>query len=440
MKQSFLRKFSAGVLVALLTVGMTACQNNSSVSSSDSGSVSSQSEAETASSASNDIEDMGEQGAELTLWGSADDQNMLKEMAESFCSQHADKNYKVSVKVQEEDEAQAAVLRDVSAAADVFCVPHDQLGALVQAGACYENTIFADQVKEENSPSAVQACSYEGKLYGFPRSVQSIFLYYNKSVLSEDDVKTMEGMLQKAKAAGKECGWDMGNNYDTYPFYAANGVKLFGDDGTDPNGSTFDSPEAVEVAKYIAKLKEMGLRNITDQNVEGRLKDGTIVAHATGSWKAQAFKDALGDNYAVAKLPTINIGGEDKQIVSFAGYTLYLVNSHTQYPEAAMQLAAYLTSKDMQLKAFKDRGVVPTNTELSTDPAVTSDETVAAQLMQAKTSIPMPSIPQMSNFWSDTSMAYTRDIFEGKIKEADIQTKLKEWNQLLGSQVAQTSE
>lgn len=432
MREKVWKRVSASFLAAALAVGMTAC-NGSNNASSTAPAASAQASTPAASAAASS--EIGETGAKITLWGSADDQKMLKEMAAAFVKAHADKNYTVTVNVQDEDKAQAAILKDVDAAADVFDVPHDQLGALVEAGACYPNTVFADTVKANDDANAVQASTYKDTLYGYPRSVQSIFLYYNKSVLSADDVKTMEGMLKKAKAAGKQCGWDMGNNYNTAPLYFANGVKLFGDKGTDVSASTFNSPEALAVAKYISTLKAQGMKNINDGDVEKLLKDGSVVAQATGSWKSQAFKKALGNNYAVAKLPTINIGGSDKQIVSFAGYTLYLVNAHSKYPQAAMQLADYLTNQDNQIKAFKDRGVVPANTKAGQDSSVTSDETVAAQLAQIKTSIPMPSLPQMTNFWSDSSMAYTKDIFDGKIKEADMQTKLNAWNDLLKSSV-----
>ncbi len=419
-------------LVCALTASMaamgTGCKNTTATSSK--GTLSQQSSASSATSSA-----LGEQGAKITLWGSADDQKMLKELAGDFVKKYADKKYTVTVNVQDEDKAQAAILKDVDAAADVFDVPHDQLGALVEAGACYPNTVFAKDVQANDDANAVQASTYKGTLYGYPRSVQSIFLFYNKSVLSADDVKTMDGMLKKAKGAGKSCGWDMTNLYDTAPFYLANGVKLFGDKGTDVNGSTFNSPEAVAVAKYISGLKANGLKNVNDGDAEKLLKDGSLVAQATGSWKSDAFKKALGSNYAVAKLPTINVGGAEKQIVSFAGYTLYLVNAHSKFPQAAMQLAEYLTEKDNQLKAFKDRKVVPANKEAASDSSVTGDETVAAQLEQTKTSIPMPSITQMTNFWSDSSMAYTKDIFEGKIKQADIQTKLNAWNDSLKATV-----
>jgi arabinogalactan oligomer/maltooligosaccharide transport system substrate-binding protein len=433
MKTKQFKRASAWILATAMAVSMTACGGGGSSSEQASEAQSSEAAQSTASTA--DTSDIGEDGAQLTLWGSADDQALLKEQAAAFEKEHADKSYKVTVNVQDEDKAQQAILKDVDAAADVFCVPHDQLGALVEAGACYPNTVFADTVKGSDDANAVQASTYKGTLYGYPRSVQSIFLFYNKSILSADDVKTMESMLQKAKAAGKTCGWDMTNNYDTAPLYFANGVKLFGDDGTDENGSTFNSAEALAVAKYIGGLKAQGVKNINDGDAEKLLKDGTLASQATGSWKAEAFKAALGDNYGVAKLPTINIDGADKQIISFAGYTLYLVNSHSKYPEASMQLADFLTNTDNQLKAFKVRGVVPANSKAAADSTVTSDETVAAQLEQAKTSIPMPSLPQMTNFWSDSSMAYTRDIFEGKIKEADMQSKLNAWNDLLKSTV-----
>ena len=431
MSEKVWKRVSSGLLATALAVGMTACSGGNSSSSA----AAANSAASQAASSGTASSELGESGAKITLWGSADDQTMLKTMAKAFEQAHTDKKYQVTVNVQDEDKAQAAILKDVDAAADVFCVPHDQLGALVEAGACYPNTVFADEVKASDDANAVQASTYKNVLYGYPRSVQSILLFYNKSVLGPDDVKTMDGMLKKAKAAGKQWGWDMTNNYDTAPLYLANGVKLFGDKGTDVNGSTFNSPEAVAVAKYIAGLKSKGLKNVNDGDVVKLLKDGSVVAQATGSWKADAFKAALGGNYAVAKLPTINIDGTEKQIVSFAGYTLYLVNAHSKCPQAAMQLADYMTNKDNQLKAFKDRGVVPANKDAAGDSSVTSDATVAAQLEQAKTSIPMPSITQMTNFWSDSSMAYTRDIFEGKIKEADIQTKLNAWNDTLKSNV-----
>lgn len=381
-------------------------------------------------------DDMGESGASIVLWGSGQDQAMLKEMAAAFVKEHAAKNYKVDVRVQDEDKAKDAVLKDVDAAADVFCVPHDQLGSLVEAGACYPNTVYKDQVTADNSESCVKAATYKDTLYGYPRSVQSVFLYYNKSIFSEDDVKSLETMMTKAKAKNTGIGFDMGNNYNSAIFWFTNGCKLFGENGTTVDGSTFNSPEGLQVAKYISTLKEKGLKDMTDGNASTTLKDGSIAAQVTGSWKAKDYEAILGSNYGVSKLPTINIGGTDKQMVSFAGYTLYLVKSSTKFPQASMQLAQYLTSEKNQIKAFKDRQVVPSNKKAAADPSVTGDKTVAAQLAQAQFTIAMPSITQMSNFWSANSMIVSKDIFNGKTKEADFQAALTKWNDSLKSKIS----
>jgi arabinogalactan oligomer/maltooligosaccharide transport system substrate-binding protein len=430
MKKTVKSIMASALCLALIGSSFAGCSGGGSSS------TASTAAANSAAQSTASPDDMGESGASIVLWGSSQDQAMLKEMTAAFVKEHAAKNYKVEVRVQDEDKAKDAVLKDVDAAGDVFCVPHDQLGALAEAGACYPNTVYKDQIVADDSESCVKAATYKDTLYGYPRSVQSVFLYYNKSVFSEDDVKSLETMMAKAKAQNKGIGFDMGNNYNTAIFWFTNGCKLFGQNGTTVDGSTFNSPEGLQVAKYISTLKDKGVKDMTDGNASTTLKDGTISAQVTGSWKAKDYEAILGANYGVSKLPTINIGGSDKQMVSFAGYTLYLVKSSTKYPQASMQLAQYLTSEQNQVKAFKVRQVVPANKKAAADPSVTSDKTVAAQLAQAQFTIPMPSITQMANYWSASSMIVTKDIFNGKTKEADFQSALDKWSNVLKAQIA----
>lgn len=369
--------------------------------------------------------------ASLVLWGSEDDQTMLKEMAATFVGQHP--TYKVEVRVTGADKAKDAAMQDLDAAADVFQIAHDQLGALAKVGAVYPNTAYADKIGTDDAPAALTAATYDGTIYGYPCAIETYFLYYNKSVFTEDDVKSFDKMLEVASAAGKTVGFDMGNNYFTVAFWFANGCRLFGESGTDIAGSTFNTADGVAVAQYISGLKAKGLQNISDGDATTALTNGTLAAQVTGSWKAVDYKTVLGDNYGVAKLPTVNVGGSDKQMISFSGVKLYVVKSNTKYPEAAMQLADFITTQENQLKAFKDRGNLPINIKAAVDPAVTADPTVAAQLAQSAFSIPMPSVPQMSNFWSESSMAVTKEIYDGTQK--DFQAALDAWQQLLASDV-----
>ena len=423
------KKISAVILSIAMVSGLTACAGAKTTDATTKSADTATSSA-AAATAAEATSAAAETAASLVLWGSEDDQVMLKEMAASFVAEHP--TYAVEVRVTGADKAKDAAMADLDVAADVFQIPHDQLGALAEAGAVYPNTLYADEITANDSPAALTAATYGGTVYGYPNAIETYFLYYDKSVFTEADVASLDTMLTVATKAGKTVGFDMGNNYFTAAFWFANGCKLFGADGTDLSGSTFSSPEGLAVAQYIATLKSAGIQNIADGDATTAFSSG-LAAQVTGSWKAGDYKTALGDNYGVAKLPTINIGGTDKQMISFSGVKLYVVKSNTDYPEAAMQLAQYLSSEASQLKAFTDRQNLPVNMAAAADPSVTVDPTVAAQVAQSAFSIPMPSIPQMTNFWSDSSMAVTKEIFLGT--KTDFQATLDAWKTLLETDV-----
>lgn len=86
------------------------------------------------------------------------------------------------------------------------------------------------------------------------------------------------------------------------------------------------------------------------------MAEGKLAALCSGTWDADTVKEALGDNYAATKLPTINIGGEDKQLSNFADFKLVGVNSQVD-PEVAMaahQLAEWLTNEENQKNASEE--------------------------------------------------------------------------------------
>lgn len=367
----------------------------------------------------------------LVLWGDQDSQAMLKEMADDFTAQNP--GVTVEVRVQGEDTAKDNALNDLDAAADVFGIAHDQLGALVEAGGALPSTFYADVINANNSEASITAATYNDTLYGYPTSAETYFLYYDKSILSESDIGNLDKMLEAAQKNGRSIGWDMGNNYFNSAFYFANGVRLFGESGADLYGSTYDSAEALEVAEYIAGLQAKGMLQMNDGDATNAFTNGTIAAYVTGSWKATEIEAALGENFGVAKLPTISLPSGDKQMVSFSGIKLYVVNSHSKSPRAAMALAEFLSNEANQLKRFEMRNLLPTNLKVAENSAIQENAALAAQMEQTLYSVPMPSLPAMSNFWSSNAMAFTKEIFDGVTAIADLPAKLKSFNEGLSS-------
>ena len=362
--------------------------------------------------------------ASLVVWGSQDDQQMLNEMVDAFKAEYPEVAWDITVRVNGEDQAKTEVLKDTEAAADVFAIAHDQLGELVQSGAVYKNTKYADEVKARSVDAAVNAATYGGELYGYPSASETYFLFYDKSIFNEDQVKSLDAMLTADLADGvTPFAMDIANAYYSGPFFLSNGCELFGPDGSDAKTVTFNNEQGLEVAKLLGSLKSKGVVAFDDTVASAQFEAGTLGAYVAGPWKTETYKEVLGENFGCAELPTLNFNGEEKHMASFAGFKIYCVKSNTKYPLEAMALANWLTNEDNQLKRFKDRAAVPVAKALAESPEVTAEESTKALLAQLNYAYAMPSIPQMGKFW-DATKAFVQEAFDGTITEADYQAKL----------------
>ncbi len=362
--------------------------------------------------------------ASLTVWGSSDDQDMLKEMADDFGKAFKDLTVDIAVKVTGEDVAKDEALKDIDAAADVFAVSHDQVGALVEAGAIYEITgEYKENVISSCTENSVKAATYNDALYGFPSSAETYVLYYDKSKLTEQDVTSLDAMLKKGTDKYSAFGMNLEEGYYGTSFFFTAGCTLFGENGEDPDKCDFNNENGQKAAKLISTLKERGVINCDENEALSQIKAGKLASFVTGPWKAQAMKEALGANFGVAKLPTVNIGGEQRQMESFAGYKIYVVNAKTKNPAEAMKLAAHLTNESSQLKRFAKRDAIPVNELAAEDEAITKNETIVATLEQLENARAMPATTQISVYWT-AFKSFAIECFEGKIDDNNLKAKL----------------
>ena len=224
MKKLISRRNFLAAMGTMAAAGvLTACGGSSS------GTASSAAASSTAASAAESWGDV-----KLTMWGAEEDQTMLREMADAFIEQNADKgNVTIEIGVQSESSAKDTVLADPESAADVFAFADDQLNELVNAGALQEVLLNPDDVKSRNLPGSVSAATMNDKLYAYPMTADNgYFLYYDASVLSAEDVQSMDTMLEKAAAAGKKFMMSVNDAWYIYSFYAGAGlVATLADDG-----------------------------------------------------------------------------------------------------------------------------------------------------------------------------------------------------------------
>lgn len=380
----------------------------------------------------------------LTVMGPSEDQDdaqgaWLKTECEAFNEEHPEWNITFDYVTCSESDAKDTVLQDPASAADVYMFANDQIADLVDAGALTKlGGDAAEYVKSSNPEAMAATVTYNGDIYGVPYTPNTWFMYYDKRVFSEDDVKSLDTMLEKGKVS-----FPFDNGWYLASFYAANGCTIFGD-GTDASkGYDFGGDNAVAVTKYIVDL--FNNKNFVMDNNEGSLglaglKDGSVNAYFNGNWNYDAVVKNLGEeNVGVAALPTINVDGKDCQLKAFLGSKAVGVNPNCKNQEVAVKLAAYLGSEDAQLKHFELRKQAPVNTNLVSNEEVAKDAVASAMANVATNcSIAQPIIP-MQAYW-DAATPFG-DAFvhgaEGQITADNAKEKTEALNEQLNSSLTE---
>ncbi len=401
-----LRKLLSLALVGAMTLGLAACGS------------------------SDDNAGSGEkENVSLVMWGAEEDQTMLREMADAFIDAHKDEaNITIEIGVQSESNCKDNVLKDVEAAADVYSFPNDQINELVAAGAlmAIPEEMNLQDVKDRNMAASVDAATVDGKLYAYPRTADNgYFLFYDKSVLSEEDVKSWTTMLEAAAAAGKKVTMEMNSGWYTYGFFKGAGLDVsLADNGKDTIcdwNSTSNSIKGIDVAQAMFDIcKHAGFIATEDAEFVTGIKDGSIVAGINGTWNATAAQEAWGDNYAATKLPTFTAAGEEVQMYSVTGCKLVGVNPNCDYPKWAMMLADYITNEESQVKSFELRGNGPSNINAAASEAVQKNVAIAAFSLQ-QTWAEVQRVG--ANFWTPTE-TFGQILQDGNPDGTDLQTLL----------------
>ena len=366
---------------------------------------------------------------DVTLWITTDSKKFYTKVLEDFEKDNPDIHVKV---VETEDaKAQENVKKDPSSAADVFALPHDQLGQLVDSGVIQEiPEKYVDEIKADQSETALAGATYKDKVYAFPYGIESQVLYYNKKMLNEDQVSSYENITKDATFGANLKAVDA---YKIGPLFMSVGDKLFGDTGEDVKGTDWNNPAGVSVLQWIADQKDnSGFVNVGDDYIS-QFETEKIAAFESGAWDKEKAIEAVGeDNLGIAVYPKMTIGGNEVQQKAFLGVKLYAVNQapadgDSKKIAADYKLASYLSSEAVQEAQFKDetRNIIPSNTTIQEADYVTNDELANAVVTMSGSdySVVMPKIPEMTNFWT-ASAAVLSDTYNGKIKPDQYQAKL----------------
>ncbi|VEF14600.1 maltose/maltodextrin ABC transporter substrate-binding protein MalE [Stutzerimonas stutzeri] len=291
---------------------------------------------------------------------------------------------------------------------DIFIWAHDRIGEWAKSGLLTPVTPSAE-TKSGIADFSWQAVTYDNKLWGYPISVETIGLIYNKALVdtppkSFDDVLALNEKL--APQGKRAILWDYNNTYFTWPLLSAKGGYVFEqtDGGYDVKSTGVNNAGAKAGAKVLRELIDKGVMpKGADYSVaEAAFNKGDSAMMISGPW-AWSNIEKSGIDFGVAPIPAID--GEAGK--PFVGVAAALLNAASPNKDLAVEfLENYLleveglktVNADVPLGAVANTAYME---ELSSNPHI------KATFENAQMGQPMPNVPEMGAFWSSMAAALT---------------------------------
>lgn len=364
----------------------------------------------------------------LTVWGEEDTLDMLSGMIESFKEYYSDAEFDIALVAQADAETKGVLLGDVHNGADVFSFPDDQLTALAAAGALVP-VPNADEIRKANLEEAVEAATLDNTLYAYPMTADNgYFLYYDKKYFTEEDVKSLDRILEVAAAAGKKFSMEFSSGWYSYAFFGNTGLEFgINDDGI-TNYCNWNATEGkikgTDIAQALLDItSNPAFLNQPDGDFPESIKSGKVIAGISGVWNAVAVREAWGDDYGAVKLPTYTCAGQQVQMSSFTGYKMMGVNAYSKQQEWALKLADWLTNEENQTIRFEERNQGPSNINAAASDEVSKVPAIKAVIEQSQ----YGSLQRVGNDYWDALMDFAEIIMNGnpdKLKLQEIMDNL----------------
>ena len=363
--------------------------------------------------------------------------------------------FDATVEPVSEADAATNMINDVSAGGDLFFFAQDQLSRMIQAGAVTKlGQGAADFVKTNNVASSLVAAQSGSDFYAYPLTADNgFFMYYDKSVIPEEDVDSLEAIIADCVAADKNISYELENAWYLAGFFFATGCHS--DWVTDNDGNFTGIDDDFNSDKGLIALKGVYKVVPSPKYVNSSTPDfasGSAVV-VTGTWNYGQIKSQLGDNFGVADLPSFEVDGQSYHIGSYSGCKLLGVKPQEDAKRGAAlnQLAQYLTGKDCSLQRAAHPvenktpdgspengglGWGPSNTEARNDPAGTNPALVALE-EQNQYAVSQPNI---HGSWWDIAKVIATNIKGGSGSDEELQAALDQYTASLSEVFEMTDE
>ena len=358
----------------------------------------------------------------LTVWESTSGADtFIKEAGRAFNKLYPNINIEF-VNVELGDAAgQIALDGPAGVGPDLFAAPNHTSNVLVPSGLVLPSP-QQDYLKEKLTDGSVTAITYDEQLYGVPIASEGYAVFYNRALISDDEIPaTFEDLVKwsadfEAANPGKY-GFLMNvtEGYYTQTFCTISPEKrLFGEFGTDGTVTNLNDEACVEnfawMVENLRPVMNIAAADIDQNTLQKTFVDGNAAMFVTGLWDVSTFQEAEID-FGVTTFPTLP--GSDVIPEVFSSARVIYTSAFTAHPDEANAFALFLISDEMQQLRYELCGSSPT-----TSVEVESDY-ITGFAEQMGHSFPTPVIQQMDAYWEAMNSA-SQNIWDSKLTGSEL--------------------
>jgi arabinogalactan oligomer / maltooligosaccharide transport system substrate-binding protein len=389
-------------------------------------------EAQDAAPAEADVEEATDEGpaqveavgdradADLLIWADQQPLPALRQLAGEFEDEHG-----LRVAIQEvgfdDVRGQLQSAGPAGEGPDLFVGAHDWLGELVTNGAVASIDLPNEEAFEE---VAIDAFTWDGRLYGLPHAIENLALYRNTELVPNAP-ETWEELEEMALQLQQEGEVSQGlmipavqeeAPYHSQPLFTALGGYIFAqeEDGTyDTSDVGIDSEGGLEAARRFREWVGTGLIN---PDVDGGIQQeqfgaGQVAFAISGPWALRqdgAGFEETGVAFDVSTIPPVD-GNTPQPFVGVQGTMVSAFSDNVLL--AKTFLTQVMASEHAQLAMYEANRRPPALTT-AFDRVTADDPAMAAFGEAGADGQPMPAVPAMSTVFSAMGDAY-RLIYTG---------------------------
>jgi arabinogalactan oligomer / maltooligosaccharide transport system substrate-binding protein len=286
----------------------------------------------------------------------------------------------------------------------IVTIPHDWVGELAASGVLEPLDRYADaSYLDDLQPVAIDALSYEGRLFGIPMFMEGIALLYNRDLI-ERAPETWDEFLLVANEQSSNGGfgflYQLDIPYYGYGWWNAFGGYIFGaspDGGLSASDIGLGGEAGYAAAQFIKDLRfTYGFvpEGIDYQVANSAFIDGAAAMILNGPWAVGDYR-AAGLNFGIAPMPSPP--GASAPWGPMVGVQGIVLNAYSTSKEAAVDFAEFLVAPEQQVAFNQAGGRIPV--ALAATAALADDPVVQGFSASIALGDPMPNIPEMGQVW-----------------------------------------